>query len=205
MKKYAYLRVSTREQNPERQIEALKCYQVKKKDIYIDYVSGKDFKRPAYKKMVSKLKKGDLVIIKSIDRLGRNYEEILNQWKFITKKLEANIEVIDMPLLNTNTERDNLTGIFIADLVLQILAYVAETERVFIRQRQAEGISAAKTRGVRFGRPKVNEGDEFEYYYEAWKNGELSSRKAAEKLKVSHSTFYRRCQEKIFEKNCAQK
>ena len=145
--------------------------------------------------MISKMKKGDLLVIKSIDRLGRNYGEILEQWKIITKDIGADIEVIDMPLLNTKSSPDDLTGIFISDLVLQILAYVAETERTFIKQRQAEGIAVAKAKGVRFGNKKKKVPDKFYEYYEKWERGEITVREAAERLNMSHSTFYRRCKE----------
>ena len=151
MKKYGYIRVSTKEQNPERQIYAMEAENIKKQNIYVDKISGKGFDRPQYCRMVKKLKAGDIVVIKSIDRLGRNYNEILEQWRIIIKEKCADIQVIDMPLLNTNQRSDNLTGVFISDLVLQILAYVAETERTFIRQRQAEGIAVAKRNGKKFG------------------------------------------------------
>lgn len=196
MKKYGYVRVSAKDQNPERQYRALRDCHVQEKNIYTDKISGKDFQRPEYRKLLLKLSPGDLVIIKSIDRLGRNYGEILEQWRMITKKIGADIQVIDMPLLNTSSSREDLTGIFIADLVLQILAYVAETERSFIKQRQAEGIAAAKAKGVRFGCAKAKEPEEFDLYYRQWKDGKISTRKAAERLKMSHSTFYRRCRER---------
>ena len=138
MKKYGYIRVSTKEQNPERQFIALKEQGIPEENIYLDRISGKDFQRPQYQKLLAGLKRGDVLIIKSIDRLGRNYGEILEQWRIVTKEIGADIQVVDMPLLNTNFCHGDLTGIFISDLVLQILAYVAETERVFIRQRQAE-------------------------------------------------------------------
>ena len=141
MKKYGYVRVSSKDQNLNRQLDALANHGIESKNIYIDKLSGKDFSRPSYKKMISRLRQKDVVVIMSIDRLGRNYDEILEQWRIITKEKQADIIVLDMPLLNTNYERDGLTGVFISDLVLQILAYVAETERSFIRQRQAEGIS----------------------------------------------------------------
>ena len=160
-------------------------------------MSGKDFKRPQYMKLMRKVKKGDLIVVKSIDRLGRNYGEILEQWRKITKEIGADIQVLDMPLLNTNSVHENLTGIFISDLVLQILAYVAETERTFIKQRQAEGIVAAKARGVKFGCRKCEMPEEFENYFQLWKRGEISTRQAAEKLKISHTTFYRRCRERM--------
>lgn len=197
MEKYGYIRVSAKDQNPERQLIALREYEIKKKNIFLDQMSGKDFVRPEYMKMLRKLKKGDLLIIKSIDRLGRNYGEILEQWRKITKEVGAHIQVIDMPLLNTNSSQGDLTGVFISDLVLQILAYVAETERTFIKQRQAEGIAAAKARGVKFGCEKIEEPDDFEQYFELWKSGEISSRRAAKLLDMSHSTFYRRCKEHL--------
>lgn len=197
MKKYGYVRVSTKEQNPERQLLALKEYGIEEPNIFLDKMSGSDFKRPQYRKLLKKLKKGDLLVIKSIDRLGRNYGEILEQWRKITKEIGTDIEVLDMPLLNTNFMNENLTGVFIADLVLQILAYVAETERSFIHQRQAEGIAAAKARGVKFGCPKTELPDEFEKYFEMWKNGKISTRKAARELQISHSAFYRRCRERL--------
>lgn len=195
MKKYGYIRVSAKDQNPDRQYYALRECGVADKYIFLDKVSGKDFNRPQYKKLLKKLKSGDLLIIKSIDRLGRNYGEILEQWRKITKEICADIQVLDMPLLNTHTGHDNLTGIFISDLVLQILAYVAETERTFIKQRQAEGIAAAKARGVKFGCEKTEMPKDFEKYYEMWRSGKISTRKAGEILGISHSTFYRRCRE----------
>ena len=145
--------------------------------------------------MVSKIKAGDTVVIMSIDRLGRNYDEILEQWRMLTKEKHVDIEVIDMPLLNTNYEREGLTGVFISDLVLQILAYVAETERSFIKQRQAEGIAAAKARGVKFGISKAELPEEFAEYFNLWKQGEITIRQAANELGISASTFYRRCKD----------
>ena len=206
MERYGYIRVSTKEQNPERQFQAMKEQQIKRSNIFLDKISGQDFARPQYKKMLKKLKKGDVIIIKSIDRLGRNYEEILEQWRRITKEIGADIQVIDMPLLNTNSFHEDLTGMFISDLVLQILAYVAETERAFIKQRQAEGIAAAKLKGVRFGCKKTELPNEFEKYYQMWNEGKISSRKAAEALNMKHTTFYRRCIEQngIVEENCSK-
>ena len=195
MKKYGYVRVSTKDQNPERQLIALREEGVDKKNIFLDKMSGKNFDRPQYLRLLRRLKKGDLLVIKSIDRLGRDYGEILEQWRKITKEIEADVQVLDMPLLNTAITQENLTGVFIADLVLQILAYVAETERSFIKQRQAEGIAAAKARGVKFGCTKKEVPNEFELYVQKWMAGELSSRKAAEELGMSHSTFYRRYRE----------
>lgn len=172
---------------------------VGERDIYLDKMSGKDFSRPAYQKLLARLRKGDVLVVKSIDRLGRNYEEILEQWQLITKKIKADIQVLDMPLLDTSNEKNDLTGVFIADLVLQILAYVAQTEREFIRQRQAEGIAAAKTKGVHFGCQRAEVPEDFEVYFRMWINGEISIRKAAQHLGMSHVTFYRRCREKIQE------
>lgn len=154
MERYGYVRISAKDQNPDRQFLAMKEQQIKRENIYLDIISGKSFERPQYRKMLKKLRKGDVLIVKSIDRLGRNYEEILEQWRMITKEIGVDIYVIDMPLLNTNSQHEDLTGTFIADLVLQILAYVAETERAFIKQRQTEGIIVAKQKGVRFGRKK---------------------------------------------------
>lgn len=195
MKKIGYVRVSSRDQNPERQLEALRQNGVYDRNIFIDKMSGKDFKRPAFEKMKKSFRKGDVLIILSIDRLGRNYTEILKEWRELTYERGIHIEVIDMPLLNTNCEREGLTGLFIADMVLQILAYVAETERTFIKQRQAEGIALALERGVHFGATRKELPDEFLEYYELWLSGEISIRKAAEKLDMSYSLFYRRCRE----------
>ena len=207
MERYGYIRVSAKDQNPERQLFAMQEQQIAKEKIYLDKMSGQDFSRPQFVKLLKKLKKGDVIIIKSINRLGRNYGEILEQWRKITKEIGANIQVIDMPLLNTNSLHEDLTGVFISDLVLQILAYVAETERAFIKQRQAEGIAAAKLKGVQFGCKRAELPDKFEKYYQLWCNGEISLRKAAEALQVNHTTFYRRCMErqKIIEENCLKK
>lgn len=196
MEYYGYIRVSTKDQNPERQFLAMQEQHIKRKNIYFDKISGKSFARPQYLRLRRRLKKGDILVIKSIDRLGRDYEEILEQWRIITKEIGVNIQVIDMPLLNTDTSHGDLTGVFIADLVLQILAYVAETERAFIRQRQAEGIEAAKQRGIRFGCKKKDIPEEFEKYYQLWREGKISLRKAAGELGINYSTFYRRCIEK---------
>lgn len=195
MQQYGYIRVSTRDQNPERQLLAMQSRGISPKCIYLDKMSGKDFQRTGYQKLMKKLKKGDLLVIKSIDRLGRNYGEILEQWRKITREIGADIEVLDMPLLNTATGHDDLTGVFISDLVLQILAYVAETERSFIRSRQSEGIAAAQAKGIRFGRRKKEVPENFGQYYQMWAQGEITVRQAAEKLGMSSSTFYRRCKE----------
>ena len=185
---YGYARVSTKEQNEERQRSALREFGLADSAIFLDKQSGKDFDRKHYKRLVRKLKNGDTLVIKSIDRLGRNYEEILEQWRIITKEKGAAIVVLDMPLLDTRRSRD-LTGTLIADIVLQLLSYVAETEREFIRQRQAEGIAAAQARGVKFGRPAKPRPENFEAFRERWARGELSARAAARALSVSHSTF----------------
>lgn len=194
---YGYIRVSTKDQNPDRQYIALNEYKVCKKDIYIDKMSGKDFQRPQYQKLLKRLREGDCIIIKSIDRLGRDYTEILKEWRKITMTIGANIRVIDMPLLNTEAPHGDLTGKFISDLVLQILAYVAETERTFIKQRQSEGIAAAKAKGVKFGADRKDLPEGFNSYCEKWQQGKISTRDAAKKLGMCHSTFYRRCREKI--------
>ena len=196
MERYGYIRVSSKDQNPDRQLLAMREQRIKKSNIYLDQMSGKDFARPQYHKLLRKLQKGDVFIVKSIDRLGRNYGEILEQWRTITKEIGAEIQVLDMPLLNTGGIQEDLTGVFIADLVLQILAYVAETERTFIRQRQAEGIAAAKQKGVQFGCRRLETPDEFETSYTLWKERKISVRKAAELCQMNYSTFYRRCKEK---------
>lgn len=200
-KRYGYIRISSKDQNPERQYIAMEEMKIERKSVFLDKVSGKDFSRPSYKKMIKKLKKGDTVVVKSIDRFGRNYSEILEQWRLLTKEIGVNIQVIDMPLLNTNLFGEDLTAIFVSDLVLQILAYVAETERTFIRQRQAEGIAIAKEKGVRFGRQKNELPKEFEKYKKMWQEGKVSGRKASQVLGISHSTFYRRCKE-LDAENC---
>ena len=188
---YGYIRVSTREQNEDRQVIALREVGVPERNVYIDKQSGKDFERPQYKKLLRKMKKDDLLYIKSIDRLGRNYAEILEQWRFLTKEKGIDIVVLDMPLLDTCQTGKDLTGTFVADMVLQILSYVAQTERENIRQRQREGIVAAKQRGVSFGRPKIPKPPEFPMLCRAWKEGEISSRQAAQKLGIAQDTFLR--------------
>ena len=185
---YAYVRVSTKEQNEERQLIAMREFGVPGKNIMVEKQSGKDFDRPKYQKLLRKIKPGDTLVIKSIDRLGRNYNEILEQWRIITKKKEVAIVVLDMPLLDTRQGRD-LTGTLIADIVLQLLSYVAQTEREFIRQRQAEGIAAAKAKGVRFGRSPMPVPQAFASVLAEWKNGSISGRKAADTLGVSNHTF----------------
>ena len=188
---YGYIRVSTKEQCEERQLIALREFPVPEENIFMDKLSGKDFNRPQYKKLLRKLKRGDILVIKSIDRLGRNYEEILNQWRIITKEKQADIVVLDMPLLDTRQTGRDLTGTFVADLVLQILSYVAQTERENIRQRQMEGIAAAKLRGVQFGRPRKPVPENFFDLKERWERKEISSRKAAKELHIAQDTFLR--------------
>lgn len=186
---YGYIRVSTKEQNEKRQILALCEVGVPKKNIILDKQSGKDFNRPQYKKLLRKLKKGDLLYIKSIDRLGRNYEEILQQWRMLTKEKGVDIVVIDMPLLDTRRGKD-LMGTFLSDIVLQVLSFVAENERTTIKQRQAEGIAAAKANGVKFGRPPVPLPDNFHEVYKAWKLKEITLKEAAEACNMPVGTFY---------------
>lgn len=185
---YGYARVSTKEQNAERQLIALTAFGVAADAIFVDKQSGKDFERTQYRKLIRKLKDGDTLVVKSIDRLGRNYDEILEQWRVITKEKRAAIVVLDMPLLDTRQSRD-LTGTLIADIVLQLLSYVAQTEREFIRQRQAEGIAAAKARGVRFGRKPMQRPENFQVLRQKWERGEISARQAAAQLKITHRTF----------------
>lgn len=191
---YGYVRVSTKEQNEDRQMVAMREFGVKDSNVILDKQSGKDFERPGYRRLVRKLKAGDTLVIKSIDQLGRNYDEILEQWRLLTKEKLVDIVVLDMPLLDTRQGRD-LTGVLIADIVLQLLSYVAQTEREFNRQRQAEGIAAAKARGVHFGRKCKNRGENYESVMAAWRRGEISGRAAARELDVAHGTFQRWCKE----------
>ena len=188
MSNYAYVRVSTKEQNEDRQLLALQGLDIPKKNFYIDKQSGKDFNRPKYQKMVKKLRKDDLLYIKSIDRLGRNYKEIIEQWGILTKEKGIDIVVLDMPLLDTRRGKD-LLGTFISDIVLQLLSFVAENERINIRQRQAEGIAAAKVRGVKFGRPEKPLPDNFYEVRDRWNKRELSVTKAAILCNMPRSTF----------------
>jgi len=183
---YGYVRVSTREQNEARQVDAMKKFGVDR--MLIEKQSGKDFDRPVYIRLLKNLKPGDVLVVKSIDRLGRNYSDILDQWRIITKEKQAAIVVLDMPLLDTRSNRD-LTGTLIADIVLQLLSYVAETERAFIRQRQREGIAAAKARGQRFGPPCKERPENLDHYIDQWASGEISAREASRKLHVAHTTF----------------
>ena len=203
MKIYGYVRVSSSDQNEDRQMIGLREADVPEKNIYIDKQSGKDFNRTNYKKMVRKLKSGDLLYVFSIDRLGRNYEEIQNQWRILTKEIGIDICVLDMPLLDTRNGKD-LMGTFIADLVLQILSFVAQSERENIRKRQAEGIAAAKMKGVRFGRPAKSVPDDFERIVQSWEKKELTLSEALELCDVSETTFYRRVKDYRLLRNCGE-
>lgn len=193
---FGYIRVSTKEQCEERQVIALRDFPVQDDNIFMDKLSGKDFNRPQYKRLMRKLKRGDILVVKSIDRLGRNYDEILNQWRIITKEKMADIVVLDMPLLDTRQTGRDLTGTFVADLVLQILSYVAQTERENIRQRQMEGIAAAKRRGVQFGRPRKPVPENFFHVKEQWEKKKINSRQAAKELHIAQDTFLRWAREK---------
>lgn len=188
---YGYIRVSSRDQNEDRQLLAIQQLSIAQENIFIDKQSGKDFQRPQYKKLVRKLKKDDVLYIKSIDRLGRNYAEILEQWRILTKNKGIDIVVLDMPLLDTRRGKD-LMGTFLSDIVLQVLSFVAENERENIRQRQAEGIAAAKARGVRFGRPEKELPDNFEALVQAWEREQLPLSDVLDLCQISQSTFYRR-------------
>lgn len=189
-KEYAYIRVSSRDQNEDRQKNAMVEYGIAPGNIYMDKQSGKDFERPGYQRLLRKLKTGDTIVIKSIDRLGRNYDEILEQWRLLTKQKQVDIIVLDMPLLNTKQGKD-LTGVVIADIVMQLLSYVAQTEREFLQQRQAEGIAAAKSRGVQFGRRRIDRPEMYPEIKKAWEAGELTAGQAADALGVSRTTFFK--------------
>ena len=189
--KYGYVRVSTAQQHIDRQIDALLEMGLDKSSIYIDYESGKDFNRKNYKKLIRKLKKDDLLIIKSIDRLGRNYNMIIEEWRLITKEKEADIMVIDMPLLDTRIEGKNLVGKFISDIVLQVLSFVAQNERETMRIRQAEGIKTAKARGVKFGRPRIVLPNNFEIVAKQYLKKEITNKKACEILSMTRGSFFR--------------
>ena len=197
MSVYGYIRVSSKDQKEDRQQIALKEVGVELQNVYVDKQSGKDFNRPQYKKMLRKLKKDDLLYIKSIDRLGRNYEEILQQWRFLTKEKGVDIVVLDMPLLDTRRGKD-LMGTFLSDIVLQVLSFVAENERTNIRQRQAEGIAAAKAKGIRFGRPPKPLPEKFHSVYQRWKMGEITGTAAAKECGMPLATFRYRAE--IYEK-----
>ena len=191
------MRVSAKDQNEDRQIIAMREVGVSEKNIYMDKQSGKDFKRKQYKRLVRKMKKDDLLYIKSIDRLGRNYEEIIKQWRYLTKEKRIDIIVLDMPLLDTRRGKD-LMGTFLSDIVLKVLSFVAEIEMSNIRQRQAEGIAAAKARGVKFGRPPKPLPENFHTVYQRWKNGKITGTKAAEECNMPITTF--RYKADIYEK-----
>lgn len=194
MATYGYVRVSSREQNEDRQLDALRGMEIEERNIFIDKQSGKDFERPQYKRLVQKIRREDLICIKSIDRLGRNYSEIQEQWRFLTKEKGADIVVLDMPLLDTRRGKD-LMGTFLSDIVLQVLSFAAENERTNIRQRQAEGIAAAKARGVRFGRPQIIMPEYFGKTVRSWERKEITVEEAVRRCGVSESTFYRRLRE----------
>lgn len=194
MNTYGYVRVSTKEQNEDRQMIAMRNFGIANNSIILDKQSGKDFERPGYQRLIQKLKTGDTLVIKSIDRLGRNYDEILEQWRLLTREKQVDIVVLDMPLLDTRQGRD-LTGALIADILLQLLSYVAQTEREFNRQRQAEGIAAAKAKGIHFGRKFKERGENYESVMAAWRRGEISGRAAARELGVAHGTFQQWCRE----------
>ena len=189
MSVYGYIRVSSKDQKEDRQQIALKEVGVELQNIYVDKQSGKDFNRPQYKKMLRKLKKDDLLYIKSIDRLGRNYEEILQQWRILTKEKGVDIVVLDMPLLDTRRGKD-LMGTFLSDIVLQVLSFVAENERTNIKQRQAEGIAAAKAQGIKFGRPPFPLPDNFYEVHKAWRSKKITLKQAAEACNMPVGTFY---------------
>lgn len=194
---FGYVRVSSREQNEDRQMIALKKFSIPRRNIFVDKQSGKDFERPEYRKMIRKLKKDDLLYIKSIDRLGRNYTEIIEQWRILTKDKGVDIVVLDMPLLDTRRGKD-LMGTFLSDIVLQVLSFVAENERTNIRQRQAEGIAAAKAKGVQFGRPPCPLPNSFYDAYRRWKGGIITGTAAAEECGMPLSSFRYRAE--IYEK-----
>lgn len=187
---YGYIRVSTKDQNEARQVIAMHEFGIDEQNVFTEKQSGKDFNRPQYKRLLRKLKAGDTLVIKSIDRLGRNYDEIIEQWRVITKEKQAAIVVLDMPLLDTRQGRD-LTGTLIADIVLQLLSYVAQTEREFIKRRQAEGIAAAKARGVQFGARPKEIPTNFYSIAALWQEGNISARAAAKHMGISHTTFLR--------------
>ena len=191
MSTYGYVRVSTKEQHEDRQIQAMVQFGVSNSNLYIDKQSGKDFKRPKYQELMEKLEKGDILVLSSIDRLGRNYSEIQEQWKVLTKEKEVDIVILDMPLLDTRKENGDLTGEFIADMVLQILAYVSEIERENIRDRQREGIESARERGVVFGRPRKELPENFEEVVSRLRKKDINIKKALEETGMTRSSFYR--------------
>ena len=190
-KTYGYVRVSSKDQNEARQLDALTEYPIPLENIFVDKKTGKDFERPAWHKMLSKVREGDLLVVKSIDRLGRNYDDIIEQWQLLTKEMGIHIRILDMPLLDTRIQGKDLTGTFIADLVLQILSYVAQTERENIRQRQVEGIASARARGIRFGRNE-REIPEFEKSVLLWESQDITASEAARRCGLSRQGFYKR-------------
>lgn len=191
MNKYGYIRVSSRDQNIARQVEAMLDIGIRKQDMYVDKQSGKDFDRGEYKRLVKKLKAGDELYVKSIDRLGRDYEEIIEQWRYLTKTKDIDIIVLDLDLLDTRKEINGITSKFIADLTLQILSYVAHIERDNTRKRQAEGIRIAKEKGVKFGRPRAEIPPDFEEVLTLWQENKISKREGARILNTNHTTFSR--------------
>jgi len=188
---FGYARVSTKDQNLDRQINELQAAGISERDIFIDKASGKDVARPQYQTLKNVLREGDILVIKSIDRLGRNYNDILTEWRIITKEIKAHIKVLDLPLLDTTTDTQDLTGAFISDIVLQILSYVAEQERTSIKQRQAEGIAAARNSGKELGRPKAQKPDNWDSVIKQWQDGEITATKAMEQMNMKRNTFYR--------------
>lgn len=189
-KTFGYCRVSNKKQNEDRQYEAMLDLDINERDIFVDKCSGKDFERPQYQALKVQLREGDILVIKSIDRLGRNYKQICEEWREITKDIKANIKVIDLPLLDT-TRTDGLLGEVISDIVLQLLSYVAQQEREFIKQRQAEGIKLAKEKGKRFGKPPIQYPANWENIYEIWKAGAITARKAMEETNLKPTSFYK--------------
>ena len=189
-KTFAYCRVSTNEQNEDRQVKTMLDLGINERDIFIDKCSGKNFERPQYQALKIQLRKGDILVVKSIDRLGRNYKQICDEWREITNDIKANIKVLDMPLLDT-TRTDGLIGEVISDIVLQLLSYVAEQERSFINQRQSEGIKNAKEKGVRFGKPPIEYPNNWNEVYTIWQNKEITAREAMKRLNLKPTSFYK--------------
>ena len=189
-KTFAYCRVSSTDQNEDRQVEAMLELGINERDIFVDKCSGKDFDRPQYQALKLQLREGDLLVIKSIDRLGRNYKQICEEWREIVRDIKANIKVVDMPILDT-TRTDGLIGEVISDIVLQLLGYVAEQERAFIKQRQAEGIKLAKEKGKRLGKPPIQYPENWNDVYPIWKSGSITAREAMKKLNLKPTSFYK--------------
>lgn len=189
-KTFGYCRVSTSEQNEDRQVQSMLDLGINERDIFVDKASGKDFERPQYQALKSQLREGDVLVIKSIDRLGRNYKQICEEWRELTNDIKANIKVIDMPVLDT-TRTDGLIGQVISDIVLQLLGYVAEQERAFIKQRQAEGIKLAKQKGKRFGKPPIEYPSNWHEVYKIWKSGNITAREAMKRMNLKPTSFYK--------------